>query len=204
MITLAPEWQGSTDLIQHAVASGIFVCVGHTDASYEELISATTAGARMATHLGNGCPIEMHRHDNIIQRALAVNELMVSLIPDGIHLPLFMLANLTQFLWPNRLVYTTDAIAAAGAPSGRYRIGKHEVHVGNDGVVMHSDGKYFIGSSLTMIEGFYNGIRLGGLSAKESWHSWTRTRDIIFPEIQAPLLMVPFNSPPVESNGLSK
>ncbi|MHC4445504.1 MAG: N-acetylglucosamine-6-phosphate deacetylase [Planctomycetota bacterium] len=204
MITLAPEWEGSHDFIRRAVASDIFVCVGHTDASYEELVSATTAGARLATHLGNGCPMEMHRHDNIVQRALAVNELMVSLIPDGIHLPPFVLANLTQFLWPNRLVYSTDAIAAAGAPIGRYRIGKHEVDVGDDGVVMHEEGKYFIGSSLTAIEGFYNGIRWGGLRAKESWQSWTRIRGIIFPEIRAPLLMVPFDSPPVESNGLSK
>ena len=31
------------------------------------------AGLTMFTHLGNGCPLQMHRHDNIIQRVLSVS-----------------------------------------------------------------------------------------------------------------------------------
>jgi len=202
MLTLAPEWEGSNDFIQKAAGSGVFVCLGHTDASYENLIAASKAGARMVTHLGNGCPIEMPRHDNIIQRTLAVNELLVSLIPDGIHLPPFVLSNMSRIVKPDRLVLSTDAVSAAGAPSGKYRIGKQEVYVGEDRVVMHADGKHFAGSSLTMIEGFYNGIRFGALTPKDSWYSWIRMRNMLFPEIKAPLSMVPFCLSPVESDEL--
>ena len=43
------------------------------------------AGAEGYTHLGNGCPPQWHRHDNIVFRVLDEPGLRVSLIPDGIH-----------------------------------------------------------------------------------------------------------------------
>ena len=38
----------------------------------------------MFTHLGNGCPTMLPRHDNIIQRVLSLSDrLRISLIADG-------------------------------------------------------------------------------------------------------------------------
>ena len=47
---------------------GVIVSAGHTDAPLDALNAAIDAGLSMFTHLGNGCPMLMHRHDNIIQR----------------------------------------------------------------------------------------------------------------------------------------
>ena len=42
----------------------------------------------MFTHLGNGCPMFLHRHDNIIQRVLSLaDQLWICFIGDGVHVP---------------------------------------------------------------------------------------------------------------------
>jgi N-acetylglucosamine-6-phosphate deacetylase len=91
LLTLAPELPGSTVVIRHVVRSGVQVSLGHTNASDAEIDKAIDAGARFCTHLGNGVPLEMHRHDNVTQRILARDELTAFFIPDGIHLPPFVL-----------------------------------------------------------------------------------------------------------------
>ena len=192
MITIAPELEGSESFIRKASKAGVMVSLGHTDASHPELLDAVQAGARMVTHLGNGCPEQLHRHDNIIQRVIAVPDLLVSLIPDGIHLPAFVLSNLVQALGTARVVMTTDAMSAAAAPPGEYTLGRLRLAVGEDRVVMAPGGKNFAGSSLTMYEGFHNCMRLGGLDLIGAWRAWTRLRTILFPDIVAPWLAVPF------------
>ena len=192
MITLAPELRDSVDFIRRANEAGGFVCAGHSDAALDDLAAASNAGLRMFTHLGNGCPAELHRHDNIIQRVLACPQLLVSVIPDGIHLPAPVLANFVGSLGGARLVMTTDAISAAGAPAGSYRLGAATVVVGADRVVMNPGGTNFAGSSLTMIEGIYNTARFGGMGFDGAWRAWTHLRALLFPRVRPPLLKIPF------------
>ena len=55
LVTLAPEVKGAIPLIEHLVAAGIRVAIGHTDATPEQIRDAIQAGATLSTHLGNGC-----------------------------------------------------------------------------------------------------------------------------------------------------
>jgi N-acetylglucosamine-6-phosphate deacetylase len=192
MVTLAPELKGSIPFIRSATAANVFVCVGHSDAKRDDLVEAVRAGARMATHLGNGCPTRLDRHDNIVSRILGIPELIASIIPDGIHIPPTALSNIARSLGPARLLFTTDCISAAGAPSGTYRLGELEIVVGQDRIVRHPKAQGLAGSSLTMLEGFYNCVRFGGISADAAWRGWTRLRNMLFPDVEAPLLAVPF------------
>lgn len=106
MITLAPEVPGAAEFIRAAVSKGVFISLGHTDSPFCDIQEAADAGARMVTHLGNGCPIELHRHDNYIQRFLAVPELLASVIPDGLHVPPPALARPhTEALYATLLAY---------------------------------------------------------------------------------------------------
>jgi N-acetylglucosamine-6-phosphate deacetylase len=148
LVTLAPEWPGSADFISHLTQQGVHVSIGHSNASDAEIDAAIRAGARFCTHLGNGVPLTLPRHDNIVQRLLARDELIACLIPDGIHLPPFVLQNLFRAKPRDRVLFTTDAMAAAGAPPGRYSLGALEVTVGADGIV-RGPGGGFAGSSLT-------------------------------------------------------
>ena len=168
LLTLAPELPGSADVIRHAVSSGVQVSLGHTNASDADIDKAIDAGAKFCTHLGNGVPAEMHRHDNVTQRLLARDELTAFFIPDGIHLPPFVLKNFFRAKPPGKALFTTDCMAAAGAPSGRYRIAHHELVVGEDRVVRAPGTSGFAGSALSPDEGVRNIRRWLGLDEAEA------------------------------------
>ena len=70
------------------------------------------------THLGNGCPVELKRDDNILWRALDTPDLMYSLIPTA-GTSARPVSNPTQGNRPKTLYYTTDAMAAAGSVPGK-------------------------------------------------------------------------------------
>jgi N-acetylglucosamine-6-phosphate deacetylase len=192
MMTVAPECLGCLEFITKAAAAGVFVSLGHTDADRHTLLAAQAAGARIFTHLGNACPQLMHRYDNIIQRVLSIPDLLVSLIPDGLHVPPMALGNVVRMLGPGRIVMITDAASPAGAPAGTYRMGHLELTVGPDRIVRFPGGDNYAGSALTPVEGFYNTVRFGGLSADAAWYAWTRLRNTLFPGLKAPQLALPF------------
>lgn len=192
MLTLAPELPGAMDLIRRVAADGVTVCAGHSDVGAADLTDAMRAGLQLWTHLGNGCPAQLHRHDNVVNRALACPELSASIVPDGIHLPPTALGRMTAALGAGRLVATTDAMAAASAPPGIYHLGEKQLEVGADRVVRDIGGTYFAGSSLTPLEGLFNLVRIGGLGMQAAWRSWTWLRDQLFPSVVAPHIAVPF------------
>jgi len=156
LVTLAPEWPGSARFIARLAREGVVVALGHTDAGDRDIDRAIAAGARLCTHLGNGCPSLLHRHENVIQRLLARDELTACLIPDGIHLPPSVFRNLLRAKPAGKVLITTDAMAAAGAPPGRYTVGSVTVECGPDRVVRMPGTPYFAGSSLTLDRGVAN------------------------------------------------
>ena len=101
----------------------------------------------MFTHLGNGCPTMLPRHDNIIQRVLSLSDrLWISFIANGAHLPFFVLRNLLRTIGPERAIIVTDATAASGMGPGRYRLGEIEAVVGDDLVPrLAADPQYLAG-----------------------------------------------------------
>ena len=156
LITLAPEVDGCEMIMEVARADGIRIGLGHTNASEEAIDEAIRAGATLATHVGNAVPLNLHRHDNIIQRLLARDELIACLIPDGIHLPPFALQNYFRAKSSGSVFFTTDCMSAAGAPPGTYTVGPHEMDVGADGIVHLPGDPRFAGSSLTLDKGVEN------------------------------------------------
>jgi N-acetylglucosamine-6-phosphate deacetylase len=163
LLTLAPEWPGSVDFIADVARQGVVVSLGHTNASEAQIDEAIRAGASLCTHLGNGVPQTLPRHDNIVQRLLARDELTACLIPDGVHLPPFVLQNLFRAKPPGKVVFTTDAMAAAGAPPGRYTLGGIEVE-SRDGAVRQPGCVHLAGSCLTPDRGANNAATWLGIS----------------------------------------
>ncbi len=151
IVTLAPERDAGSRVTRMLADAGICVSAGHCDPTLDQLKSGIDAGLRMFTHLGNGCPLEMHRHDNIIQRVLHLSDqLWISFIGDGHHVPAFTLLNYLSRTGFERCVLVTDAIAAAGLGPGRFQVGSQTFLVGEDGVPRTGDGKYFAGSGATV------------------------------------------------------
>ncbi len=180
LITLAPEWPGSAECITAITKAGVHISLGHTNASESQIDDAIRAGARFATHVGNGTPLQMHRHDNVVQRLLARDELTACLIPDGVHLPPFVLQNFFRAKPSGRVFFTTDAMSGAGAPPGRYRIGRLDIEVGTDGIARNPGGNGFAGSTLTPDEGVRKCMSFLGISAATARELWSTTSAAAF------------------------
>lgn len=148
LLTLAPERRGAPVAISLARELRMRVSMGHTDASVAQMQEAIGAGATAFTHLGNGCPQNLDRHDNIIWRVLDLPEVVVGLIADRIHVSPALFRIVHRVLGPERIYYTTDAMAAAGAPPGEYTLGRLRLRVGEDGIVRLPGSPNFAGSSL--------------------------------------------------------
>lgn len=164
IVTLAPEQDRGNRVTRLLSDAGVVISAGHTDASLDQLKSAIDAGLSMFTHLGNGCPQELPRHDNIIQRALFLREhLWLSFISDGVHIPFPTLRNYLE-LAGDRALVTTDAMAAAGLGPGIHRISRWTVEVKEDLAAWAPDGTHLLGSGITMPAAAENLSRHVGLA----------------------------------------
>lgn len=169
LLTLAPERMGGIEAVGMATSMGMRVSLGHTNAAAAILRAACNAGATGFTHLGNACPQDLDRHDNILWRVLDDLSLTISLIPDGIHVSAALFRLIHRVLPPSKIYYTTDAVAAAGAPPGRYSVGRHRVDVGPDRVVRQPGKTNYAGSGLRPIEGIWRAAEMLGRPWQSVW-----------------------------------
>ena len=123
IVNVAAEVRGAPDFVRAVSAQGVVVSLGHQMAtSPAQLEPCLAAGARAFTHLGNGIPNEVNRHDNIVFTALVEDRASIMFIPDGHHLPDTMLKLYMRAVPLNRLVAVSDAQYPAGMPPGEYDV----------------------------------------------------------------------------------
>jgi N-acetylglucosamine-6-phosphate deacetylase len=169
MVTLAPERDAGFKIISMLAKQKVRVSAGHCDATLDELRGAIDAGLSMFTHLGNGCPMQLHRHDNIIQRVLSLaDQLLIGFIADGTHVPFFALKNYLQIAGVENCYVVTDAIAPAGLGPGRYTLGRWDLLIEEDMVARAPDRSHFVGSAITMPQTWENLTKKLGLSETEA------------------------------------
>jgi N-acetylglucosamine-6-phosphate deacetylase len=125
------------------------------------------------------------RHRNYIQKQLATDALMASLIADGHHLPPYVVKNMVRCKGLERVILVTDAMAAAAAPPGKYRLGDVLAEVGPDGYVRLPGTPYLAGSALTMDRAVENAARFAGLSLDEALPLAARHPRKFFPAVEA-------------------
>jgi len=169
LVTLAPEQDPTGKVTRMLRDQEITVSAGHTDATLEQFKKSIDAGLSMFTHLGNGCPGTLPRHDNIIQRALSLRDsLWLCFIADGVHIPFFVLKNYLNLVGLENSLVVTDAILAADLGPGNYRFGMWELSIGEDLVARSPDNSHLVGSTVTMPRSFENLCRHVGLAAEEA------------------------------------
>jgi N-acetylglucosamine-6-phosphate deacetylase len=136
VVTLAPELPGAVPAIRQLAAAGITVSAGHSDATAEEAQAGFDAGIRMATHLFNAMSPLRHRAPGLPGAALADDRVTAGLIADGLHVDPVVLTVVARAKGAGRIALTSDIVAAAGAPAGRYRLGTQEVSSDGDRVTL--------------------------------------------------------------------
>jgi len=171
LLTIAPERKGAIEFIKTATELGIIVSLGHTDAPYETLKEAVNSGAKCFTHLGNGCPQLLDRKDNILWRALDMENIKITLIPDAIHVspPIFRLIHKVK----NEIIYISDAISGAGATPGVYSLGDIKISVDDNGVIWNPTKTGYAGSSLRPIDGILRSMKMLNCEWQKVWERYS-------------------------------
>lgn len=170
IVTLSPEWPGSTDYIRKCTSSGVVVSIGHTAATPDQIRQAVDAGASMSTHLGNGSHLMLPRHPNYIWEQLASENLWSGIIADGFHLPDAVLKVFLK-VKPKKTILVSDATSYAGLLPGVYtgHIGG-EVELSREGRLFVKDNPQFLaGSAQTLLWCVNQLIKKEIIPLKEAW-----------------------------------
>ena len=170
MVTLAPELPGALVAIPELVSAGVVVAVGHTDATYDETRAALAAGATAATHLFNAMPPLHHREPGPVA-ALLESSAYLELVADGVHVHPAVLS----LAWrPGRTALVTDAMAAAGAADGEYRLGSLLVVV-RDGVARLPSTGVIAASTATLASSLRLAVLAAGVPLPDALAAVTST-----------------------------
>ena len=152
LLTIAAEPDGAEKLARYAVDRGITVSLGHQMARDADLTRLAQAGAASLTHLGNGAPAMLPRHENPIWAGLGNDDLVAMIITDGHHLPASVLKTIIRTKGSERCVVVSDASSPAGLPAGKYEALGHQVVLEEDGLLRDLTTGYLGGSSASMLQ----------------------------------------------------
>src|SRR5699024_3512528 len=121
-ITIAPECDES-NLISYLSDIGISVSLGHSTVNFQEVKPAVEEGVIHVTHLENEMTGIHHRDVGAVGAAFLLENLLVEIIADQVHLSLEMLEISYRQIGSSRMMLITDAMRAKGLQAGTYELG---------------------------------------------------------------------------------
>ncbi len=156
MITLAPECcdEGVIELLRSA---GIIVSAGHSNASYEEAMTAFDKGISTATHLYNAMSSLQHRSPGMVGAIMDHASVGCSIIPDGHHVDAAAI-RIAQKVMGERLFMITDAVTDTNT-------GPYQHQKAGDKYV---SGGTLSGSMINMAEGVRYLINQAGIGLEDA------------------------------------
>lgn len=168
IVTLSPEIDGSTYFIDKCIQNSIIVAIGHTNATAEQINRAVDHGARISTHLGNGCANLIDRHRNPLWPQLANDHLMTSIIADGHHLLPEEIQVFYKVKGPHKIILTSDVTHLIGMPPGRYNFLGSEVVLTPEGLIENPVLNCLAGASRPLRTGVGNVMKFTGCNPGEA------------------------------------
>lgn len=159
MVTIAPERSQALESIALMRAADVVAAIGHTAVDYDTCVAAIDAGATGATHLFNAMAPLRHREPGPILALWRDQRVYLELIADGVHVRPELVAFVAA-TEPERVVFVTDAMAAAAAGDGDYQLGELPVQV-RDGVARIAGTDTIAGSTLTLDQAVRNAVAAG-------------------------------------------
>ncbi|KDE66761.1 N-acetylglucosamine-6-phosphate deacetylase [Fusobacterium necrophorum DAB] len=159
LFALSPN-SNNLDIIRYLVKEGVIVSVGHSAASFEQVMAAVEAGLSHATHTFNGMKGFTHRDPGVVGAVLDSDEITAEVIFDKIHVHPEAVRVLIKTKGVEKVVCITDSMSATGLPCGRYKLGELDVNVVDNQARLSSNGA-LAGSVLTMDQAFRHLLELG-------------------------------------------
>lgn len=167
-VTFAPEREGSHELIRFLRKKGIAAAAGHTDATYEDIMSAQAVGLNHSVHMFNAMTPLHHRKPGTAGAILSTPAISAEIIADGIHVHKAAIKLLASVKTDHNLLLITDAMSAAGLGNGDYMLGDLPVVVKDNVCTLKESEGTLAGSTLTMIRGFRYLVQEVGLSIERA------------------------------------
>lgn len=152
-IAIAPERNGVSDFIKEARNMGVYVALAHSDALFDQAMTAVDAGANIFIHLYNGMRGLHHREPGMVGAALYSNA-YAELICDGHHVHPAAAGVAMKAKGHDEIILVTDCMMAGGLGDGNSRLGEFPVIV-KDGMARLENGS-LAGSVLDLKDGVKN------------------------------------------------
>lgn len=157
MMTIAPE-QCSEAVIQRLLDSGILVSAGHSNATYQQGISAFNQGITAATHLFNAMSAFQSREPGMVGAIYNHPKVVSSVVCDGVHVD-FAAVAVSKKVMKERLYFITDAVTETLTGEYQHIFAGDRYNLPN-GILS--------GSSLTMMQCVKNGVQQVGIELAEA------------------------------------
>ncbi|MCY4322896.1 MAG: N-acetylglucosamine-6-phosphate deacetylase [Gammaproteobacteria bacterium] len=164
VVTLAPEC-AYLDQISQLVERGVKVCIGHTQATYDETLNALDSGASGFTHLFNAMPSMLSRSPGVVAAALE-SSAWCGVIIDGKHVHPAMLRLAHRAKTDKKLMLVTDAMPVVGADADHFYLGDQRIRF-VEGACLSEDGT-LAGAALSMIQALRNAMAMLDLGIEEA------------------------------------
>lgn len=164
-ITLAPETL-NTKVIETLKKAGIYISIGHSNATYQETKSSFSFGITCGTHLFNAMPPLTAREPGVIGAIFDFPDVYCSIIADGIHVH-WSNIKYSKKIKGKKIILITDGTS----PSGCENV-THFTFAGK--TIFYKDKKctniqgILSGSSLTMIQAIQNAVKYSGIPLDEA------------------------------------
>ena len=168
-VTVAPEMEGAQEFIKKCTEKGIVVAVGHHNANTEQLNLSVKNGAKISTHLGNGCANMINRHRNPLWPQLANNDLLISIICDGFHLLPEEIQVFYKVKGPEKTIITSDVTHYAALPPGEYKTKTGEtIELTKEGMLRYPAQNVLYGSASPITKGVGYVMEVTGCSLADA------------------------------------
>ncbi len=150
--TYAPENDFGGEFCEVLTNCGIVASAGHTDAIYDDMITAKENGCNLITHLYSCTSTVTRDHGfrrlGVIETAFSDDDMYVEIIADGKHLPPELIRLILKIKGTDKVALITDSLSLAGTDSKSGIMGATE-YIIEDGVCKLKDRSAFAGSIAT-------------------------------------------------------
>ena len=160
LFSISPHNQENLEAIKYLVDKGVITSVGHSAASYEDVMRAVDYGLSHATHTFNGMKEFAHREPGVVGAVFNSDNIMAEILFDKIHVHPEAVRTLIKIKGVDKVICITDSMSATGLAEGQYKLGELDVNV-KDGQARLVSNNALAGSVLRMDVAFKNLIELG-------------------------------------------
>jgi len=155
LMTIAPELDEDFALTHYCAQNGVVISIGHSGATYDEVMLAAANGAKSVTHVYNGQTGLHHREPGVVGGVMRNHDLYGEIITDGNHVTFPAIYDYA-IQKGYKAIMISDSLRCKGMAQGVYDLGGQSVEIRANGSCYLVGTNTLAGSTLKLNEGLKN------------------------------------------------